>query len=248
MLNIVVIVSIIIVNWYVFILHLTKLTHSIQIDINFQQKKGGNVKTIPPYKPVNAAHEIGSSDPSSSPEKETDSVPSSLNLVSNYPAAKIILPASLSSSSSNHSTNQSSQPIQTTSTSSSKQRKTGSSSNSNSVSNPQSTSSASSSSSSKQQNSQSNSGCNVIGPSANVNASANSFNADIPTSNSIDGNVKEKSSKSTSKIVTSSKGSSKESREKQHSKCVKSHSKDTAPSNEFDSLNVTNSGMSHYLI
>lgn len=33
------------------------------------------MKTIPPYKPV--THEVGSSDPSSSPEKETDSVPSS---------------------------------------------------------------------------------------------------------------------------------------------------------------------------
>lgn len=34
------------------------------------QKKGGNVKTIPPYKPVN--HGVESSDPSSSPEKDTE--------------------------------------------------------------------------------------------------------------------------------------------------------------------------------
>lgn len=41
------------------------------------QKKGGNVKTIPPYKPVTGHHEHGSSDPSSSPEKEADAPTSS---------------------------------------------------------------------------------------------------------------------------------------------------------------------------
>lgn len=39
------------------------------------QKKGGNVKTIPPYKPV--TNEAGSSDPPSSPEKESDTGTSS---------------------------------------------------------------------------------------------------------------------------------------------------------------------------
>lgn len=47
----------------------------------WSQKKGGNVKTIPPYKPVNRG--VESSDPSSSPEKESENV-SMIPLVSIY--------------------------------------------------------------------------------------------------------------------------------------------------------------------
>lgn len=51
------------------------------------QKKGGNVKTIPPYKPI--THETGSSDPPSSPEKESFSSGSAA-----------VLPTTIASSSS----------------------------------------------------------------------------------------------------------------------------------------------------
>lgn len=73
------------------------------------QKKGGNVKTIPPYKPV--INEAGSSDPPSSPEKESETLPShhhntastsaSLKSIANTP---IIVNPNMSSSKQRKST------------------------------------------------------------------------------------------------------------------------------------------------
>lgn len=78
-----------------------------------QQKKGGNVKTIPPYKPV--TNEAGSSDPPSSPEKESETLPSSHHNTA-------------STSASLKSVSQPSAIIQSSASTSSKQRKSGGSS------------------------------------------------------------------------------------------------------------------------
>ncbi|KAJ6634929.1 Protein AF-10 [Pseudolycoriella hygida] len=83
-------------------------------------KKGGNVKTIPPYKPV--ANEAGSSDPPSSPEKESETLPSSHHNTA-------------STSASLKSISQPSAIIQTNTNTSSKQRKSGGSSKTSSSTN-----------------------------------------------------------------------------------------------------------------
>lgn len=113
MLNIAATVNIIIVNWYVARCLLQLIVHinlSIKILFLFVQKKGGNVKTIPPYKPV--TNETGSSDPPSSPEKESETLPSSHHNTA-------------STSASLKSITQPSAIIQTSTSTSSKQRKSG---------------------------------------------------------------------------------------------------------------------------
>lgn len=54
----------------------------LTLSLWFLQKKGGNVKTIPPYKPV--SHNVDTSDPSSSPEKDNEPVPMQLVITSTH--------------------------------------------------------------------------------------------------------------------------------------------------------------------
>lgn len=103
------IVSIITANWFV-LGDFRSQCVQLNVSILFQQKKGGNVKTIPPYKPV--TNEAGSSDPPSSPEKESETLPSSHHNTA-------------STSASLKSVSQPSAIIQSSASTSSKQRKSG---------------------------------------------------------------------------------------------------------------------------
>ncbi|XP_031621852.1 protein AF-10-like isoform X2 [Contarinia nasturtii] len=195
-------------------------------------KKGGNVKTIPPYKPVN--HGIESSDPSSSPEKESET------------AALIPIPP-MGLTSSNVDQKQSSQ----NGSHKSVQRKSnvssgGASSSSISSSSVQQSApfAVKQSSSQSQSINQNTSQINTSSSSSNLSADLlNVSGGDGGNSNSSNSTKESSSSKSSSKSnskgnSSSTKSSSKEQREPKHSKPSRNHSKDSAPS-EYDLPNTS---------
>ncbi|XP_055303674.1 protein AF-10-like isoform X2 [Sitodiplosis mosellana] len=204
-------------------------------------KKGGNVKTIPPYKPVN--HGIESSDPSSSPEKETDAVP----------VALIPLPAM-----SLTATNLDQKPSSQNGSHKSVQRKTNVSGVASSSSISSSASSSSSSSTTQQPSpfaakptgaqsqpgNQNTSQINTSSSSSNLSTDLlNVSGGDGGNSNSSNSTKESSSSKSSSKSNNkgnslSTKSSSKEQREQKHSKPSRNHSKDSTPS-EYDLPNAS---------
>ncbi|XP_037039451.1 protein AF-10-like isoform X3 [Bradysia coprophila] len=163
-------------------------------------KKGGNVKTIPPYKPV--TNEAGSSDPPSSPEKESETLPSSHHNTA-------------STSASLKSVSQPSAIIQSSASTSSKQRKSGGSSKASSSTNVTAGSSSATAGS--------------TGSTGTVIASAQP--STIPTSSIKVSliNLKEKDGKhgkSVHKVTNSSKGHDKDS--SKSGKSSKASSKDSA--------------------
>ncbi|XP_037924559.1 protein AF-10 isoform X2 [Hermetia illucens] len=175
-------------------------------------KKGGNVKTIPPYKPV--THESASSDGTLSPEKEIDPAPTVSASVT------VSLKSNSSQSGSSSTLNSSS-----SSSSSSKQRKSGS--------NKLTGSSSSSSTSNNAGGSLggSSSGANIA-PSSSTSGSSKSISSSSGSSKD-----KDKHSKSLNKISSSSKNQDKESSSSSTSSSTRDKSK-SSKSNKDSSLNI----------